>query len=91
MIRTGDTVRHIPSGEKWLVAYAENGFVCACGWPETKVRIEDCELVRACSDQQNQRLLYELADKRDYDSRKAYAVRELERRRIERESEAYKG
>lgn len=80
MIRTGDVVLHRPSGEQWLVAYAEDGYVCCCGWPESLARIEDCERVQACSDEENEKLLREIASKPGADSRRSYAVRELERR-----------
>lgn len=90
MIRTGDTVRHIPSGEKWLVAYVQGGLVCACSWPGTRVAEKDCHVIRSAGDQESEDLLKALADTNLNDERKAYAVRELERRRIEREAEAHK-
>ncbi len=41
-IRCGDTVRHEPSGESWLVAYADydTGEMSWCGFPEGTARIE---------------------------------------------------
>ena len=42
----GDTVRHIPSGEEWLVAYVRDGKLAACGWPDELVPASDCVLVQ---------------------------------------------
>lgn len=63
IIRTGDTVVHRPSGEKWTVAYAdyETGRLAACGYPDGEARIADCDLVKACSDHEYMDLIAELA------------------------------
>lgn len=50
MIRAGDTVRHGPSGETWLVAAVRGADLAPAGWPEGIARIEDCELVESGSD-----------------------------------------
>lgn len=42
----GDTIRHIPSGEEWLVAYVRDGKLAACGWPDEVVPASDCVLVQ---------------------------------------------
>ena len=51
-LRCGDTVVHEPSGEEWLVAYADydTGYLAAAGWPESRVQIKDCLLVNICTD-----------------------------------------
>ena len=49
-IRTGDTVLHRPSGEKWMVAYVEGDFLAWRGWPDGEARLSDCDLVEACTD-----------------------------------------
>lgn len=76
-IKTGDTVFHRPSGETWLVAYAQNGHVCACGWPETLAYESDCELIKSATEEKRLNLLHELAEKQGYDSRRSYARRIL--------------
>lgn len=76
-IKTGDVVLHRPSGERWLVAYAENGYVCACGWPETLAKESDCELVDSASEENRIRLLHEIANKQGNDTRRSYARRVL--------------
>ena len=56
-MRTGDVVRHKPSGETWVVAYADSYDVICCGWPETIARPEECELIEACSDEEYWKLV----------------------------------
>jgi len=76
-IKTGDTVFHRRSGETWLVAYAQNGYVCACGWPETLAYESDCELIESATEEKRLNLLHELAEKQGHDSRRSYARRIL--------------
>lgn len=61
-IRTGDVVKHLPSGETWLVAWADQYEVICCGWPESMARITDCELVIVCSDEEHWDLVRKIAD-----------------------------
>ena len=76
-IDTGDGVFIAEIGEKWLVAYNDGGYVACCGWPETLVKVEKCELVRKATPEARLNLLHELA--RLGDSRGEYARRELTR------------
>lgn len=50
--RCGDTVRHRPTGEQWLVAYADptTGDLAWVGWPEGRAQLSDCDLVARASD-----------------------------------------
>lgn len=52
-IRCGDTVLHKPSGETWVVAYAEDGRLSPSGWPACLAEIEDCEVVRRCTNEKH--------------------------------------
>lgn len=72
-IKTGDTVLHRPSGEKWLVAYADCGIVCPCGWPETIAKESDCQLLDSATEEERIDLLREMAEKHSHDSRWSYA------------------
>lgn len=45
-IDTGDTVKHLPTGEEWLVAVVDGERLSWCGWPEGWAKVADCELVR---------------------------------------------
>lgn len=47
MIKTGSTVKHIPSGEEWtLIGVNEKkNQVCAAGYPPSIAKLSDCELV----------------------------------------------
>ena len=51
-IRCGDHVLHRPSGEEWVVAYAdyESGNLAWAGWPDGSERIEDCDRIKTCDD-----------------------------------------
>ncbi len=60
-IRTCDTVFHRPSGERWLVAYVWEDHLAWCGWPEGEARLEDCDLVKSCSDEKHWALVEEIA------------------------------
>lgn len=60
-IRTGDAVLHKPSGEDWLVAYVQGEYLAWCGWPEGEALLTDCELIRACTDEQHWKLVREIA------------------------------
>lgn len=52
-LRCGDRVLHKPTGETWLLAYAdyESGDLAWLGWPDGRARIEDCALKVACDDE----------------------------------------
>ncbi|WP_066918425.1 dATP/dGTP pyrophosphohydrolase domain-containing protein [Methylobacterium sp. CCH5-D2] len=73
--RAGDHVLHSPSGETWVVAWADpvTGDLGWCGWPDGVARISDCTLVKAASDAEHQQKLREL--KASGGSRAAKAVR----------------
>lgn len=80
-IKTGDTVFHRPTGETWVVAFADytRGELAWCGWPEGLARISDCELVESCSEQESLALIQRLAELVSPDIRKLWALIELER------------
>ena len=48
--RCGDVVFHKPSGETWLVAYAEGDHLAWAGWPDGRATLADCEVIRRCTD-----------------------------------------
>ncbi len=80
-MRTGDTVLHRPSKEEWLVAYVDGKYLAWCGWPEGEALVSDCELVKACSDEEHMKLLQDLAEVkpgRSADKRHRMARRILE-------------
>lgn len=59
-MRAGDHVHHKPSGEKWVVAYVDGDYVGWCGWPAGEANVADCELVKACTDEEHRAILEEL-------------------------------
>jgi hypothetical protein len=62
-MRTGDYVKHGPTGETWVVAYVDGPDLAWSGWPEGVARVADCTLVKACSDEEHEAHLREWADK----------------------------
>ena len=81
-MRTGDTVKHVPTGETWTVAFVEGDSLAWCGWPAGLAKISDCVLVKACGDEESVALLRRLAsmgpnDHGTPDHRMLYAKRKL--------------
>lgn len=79
-IRCGDAVLHHPTGEKWLVAYAdyENDTIAWAGWPDGRAKLSDCERVRVATDEEHDKWVSEWLDKkrrRDGDHRPAVIER----------------
>ena len=66
-MRTGDTVRHSPSGETWFVAWVEpdcggaGDYLYWAGYPFGCVNAADCELITAATDAQHVGALREIA------------------------------
>lgn len=80
-IKTGDEVRHAPTGETWTVAYVEGDRLAWCGWPPGEARLADCTLLRSCSEDESRELLVRLAEIREDDKRGIYARNMLEAHR----------
>ena len=59
MIRANDLVKHIPTGEEWVVAgvdYQTDRLV-PCGYPfPTMARISDCELLESREEKQSMQM-----------------------------------
>ena len=68
-MKAGDTVKHIPSGETWVLAVGPFDmigglFIMACGWPEEMVPFSRVELVKSCSDSECEEMLYKWSEMR---------------------------
>lgn len=76
-IDTGDTVKHGPTGEIWVVAYVDGDRLAWCGWPPGEARVEHCTLVEKATAEYRDKLLRQLADMRPdgdgYDRRQRLA------------------
>jgi hypothetical protein len=75
VIDTGDTVKHCPTGEKWLVAYVKDDKLAWCGWPEGEANLCDCELIEVATSDDRYKLLKEMA--KGNGTRSAYAQSRL--------------
>lgn len=52
--RCGDTVHHIPSGENWIVAWAEGDDIAWAGWPAGgTARCADVRITHHATDEQH--------------------------------------
>ena len=76
-IDTGDTVKHGPTGETWLVAYVQGDHLAWCGWPEGEAQLSDCTLVKKASPEEREKLLRQMADSSSSGPRQRYARRIL--------------
>lgn len=52
-LRCGDHVRHHPTDEVWVVAFAEDDFLVAAGWPTATANVAECELVKRATDDEH--------------------------------------
>ena len=77
-IDTGDSVKHAPTGETWVVAFVEGDRLYWCGWPGGSAQLSDCTLVKKASHEYRMSLLTEMADMHDTkDARCRFAQRAL--------------
>jgi uncharacterized protein YodC (DUF2158 family) len=60
-MKTGDTVIHKPSGQRWIVAYVDGDYMSWCGWPDGEALASDCEVVKICSNAEHVALLEEIS------------------------------
>lgn len=77
-IRAGDAVRHIKSGERWLVAAVDSmGSVYPAGYPETVANGDDVELIERCTDEAHAEMLYQCARSQGLGRRRSLALSQL--------------
>ena len=83
-MRTGDTVRHKPTDERWIVACVNEDELVPCGWPLSYAKTSDCELVNAATDEVRADLLHRLAAMNDQsDPRCRYATHVIAQKKID--------
>ena len=76
--RAGDTVKHKPTGEEWVLANDQHGdHVSWCGWPEGLAQATDCEIVKRASDKERHERLLSWANQQGNDHRIARAKQQL--------------
>jgi hypothetical protein len=66
-IRCGDRVLHRPTGEEWVVAWADpaTGDLAWCGWPSGMARIGDCVVVNRAGEDEHRDWVHRVAALRD--------------------------
>ena len=89
-IDTADVVLHKPSGEMWIVAYAdyENDRIAWCGWPDGTALLSDCELIESADDAQRRLRLRDMAKSTGH--RAEYARKRLAAAAIIEGQDAYR-
>ena len=75
--RAGDTVRHGPTGEKWVVAYVDGDRIAWVGWPVGEASLADCTLVERVSDETHHMWLLRLAHMQDQSDQRAIKARTI--------------
>lgn len=75
--RCGDQVHHIPSGENWVVAWAEGDDIAPAGWPNSIARVRDTRLVGRATDAEHAETVAILTRLRLADDSRATRIRRL--------------
>jgi hypothetical protein len=73
--RCGDHVCHEPSGECWVVAYADDFVLAPAGWPNSRAQTASCKVIRRCSDAEHRDAVREWEGLTGPDNRKAIVLR----------------
>lgn len=62
-IRAGDHVHHKPSGEDWVILWADysTGYLAPAGWPASEAQIQHCDVTKSLSDDEHQEFLDSIA------------------------------
>lgn len=71
-IEIADHVKHMPSGEEWIVARVNDLYVWPCGWPESMAMKIDCVLIKKSSQESRDKLIEELKKLPATDARHYY-------------------
>lgn len=76
-LRCGDVVKHRPSDENWIVAFAdyEANELAPAGWPDSRADISDCDIVSRCSDEEYRRWVSEWTSLKTPCSRRSRVLR----------------
>lgn len=75
-VKPGDVVRHLPSGEEWIVGavnIARPTEFVPLGWPMSIENTAECELIYSCSEERALKTLKDCAELRDGDIRGIWA------------------
>lgn len=61
-LRCGDYVRHRPTGQELLVAWAEGEWLSWFGWPPGQMRVEDVDVLERCTDEEHAARVQQIVD-----------------------------
>jgi protein gp37 len=80
--REGDEVKHIPSGETWVLAAVRDDDVIPAGWPCAIEKASECELVKAATDKQHATMVKNILDMDGDDIRKRWVRSKYPQERV---------
>ena len=62
-IRAGDHVHHEPSGEDWVILWADyaTGYLAPAGWPSSEAQIAHCRVTKSLTDAEHEAFLDDIA------------------------------
>lgn len=75
--RCGDHVFHIPSGEQWVVAWAEGDDIAWSGWPNGMARCGDVRIIHRATDEQHRQAVTEWLSNAGRDDSRQVRIRRL--------------
>lgn len=55
-IQIADHVKHLPTGEEWVVARADEEHVWPAGWPPCIAKLTDCTLIKKATQDQREEM-----------------------------------
>lgn len=75
--RCGDHVLHHPTGEEWLVAWAEGEHLAWAGWPNGRALLADCTVTKRATDEEHRKAVHAWndADPLNDDGRRSAVLR----------------
>lgn len=75
--RVGDVVKHIPTGETWIVTATKGDDLIPGGWPESVAKEADCVMISPASNADHRYWLRETLQSQDNNMRARWAEQNL--------------
>lgn len=76
-LRCGDYVRHRPTGQELLIAWAEDGYASWFGWPPGQMRVDECDVLERCTDEEHAARVQQIVDSGTNDNENSLRPRVL--------------
>lgn len=80
-LKPGDIVHHVTFDQDWVVGAVYEHHIIPLGWPCSRERIDQCEVVESCSAAESQHVIESMARMSNrHDPRRIWAERRLAER-----------